>query len=103
MRGAIYEMYDTIKLKKGKRANMVNENTNVKEWYIKTYSTDTMGEEIRSDITFYDIFNALDKKKDFYDFIGVYDSLIRERIFRQLAKIMKVDYMYIYNQWLLTD
>lgn len=82
---------------------MVNENSNVKEWYIETYSTDTMGEEIRSDITFNDIFKALDSRKDFYDFIGVSDSVIRERIFTQLAKIMGVDYMYIYNQWLLTD
>lgn len=80
---------------------MENENSNVKEWYLKEYSTDELGLEIKDDITFYDIFYALDTYKDFYETIGVGDSVIRERIFKKLAEIMEVDYMYIYNQWLL--
>jgi len=79
---------------------IANENTNVKEWYINTYKSDTLGTEIKDNITFYDIFKCLDTYKDFYDFIGVGDSLVRERIFTELAKIMQVDYLYIYEQWL---
>lgn len=81
---------------------MENENSKVKEWYLKEYSTDELGLEIKDDITFYDIFYALDTYKDFYETIGVGDSVIRERIFKKLAEIMEVDYMYIYNQWLLS-
>lgn len=80
---------------------MENENSKVKEWYLKEYATDELGQEIKDDITFYDIFYALDTYKDFYETIGVGDSVIRERIFKKLAEIMEVDYMYIYNQWLL--
>ena len=81
---------------------MINENSKIKEWYLKEYSTDNLGEEIKDDITFYDIFYALDNYKDIYEVIGVGDSIIRERIFGKLAEIMKVDYNYIYNQWLLS-
>ena len=80
---------------------MENENSKVKEWYLKEYATDELWQEIKDDITFYDIFYALDTYKDFYETIGVGDSVIRERIFKKLAEIMEVDYMYIYNQWLL--
>ena len=81
---------------------MINENSKVKEWYLKEYSTDDLGEEIKDDITFYDIFYALDNYKDIYEVIGVGDSIISERIFGKLAEIMEVDYNYIYNQWLLS-
>ena len=30
---------------------------------------------------------------------GVYDSLVRERIFEKLAEIIGTDYDYIYDQW----
>lgn len=78
-----------------------NENTNVKKWYMETYKTDELGQEINGDLIFYDIFRALDTYKDIYEVLEVGDSLVRERVFQELAKIMQVDYMYIYNQWLL--
>ena len=80
---------------------MENEKSLVKEWYIKEYSTDDLGREINEEITFYDIFYALDRYKDIYEVLGVEDSAIRERVFRKLADIMKVEYNYIYEQWLL--
>ena len=80
---------------------MENEKSLVKEWYIKEYSTDNLGREINEEITFYDIFYALDRYKDIYEVLGVEDSAIRERVFRKLADIMKVEYNYIYEQWLL--
>ena len=73
---------------------------NVKEWYKGEYPTDNLGDRIKEDTTFYDIFYALDNYKDIYDIIGVTDSLVRERIFEKLAELMGVDYDYIYDQWL---
>ena len=75
----------------------------IKEWYIKNYSNDSLGQEIKENATFYDLFNALDRRKDIYDFLGVGDSIIRERVFQELANLMQVDYNYIYDQWLLCD
>ena len=72
----------------------------IKDWYKGEYPTDNLGDRIKEDTTFYDIFYALDNYKDIYDIIGVTDSLARERIFEKLAELMEVDYDYIYDQWL---
>ena len=77
-----------------------NENTVVKLWYCDTYADDECGAELNY-FTFYDVFTTLDTRKDVYNLFGVNDSIIRERIFEELAKIMQVDYDYIYSQWLL--
>ena len=76
------------------------EDWKIKEWYCETYPTDDMGVELYDDITFYDLFETLDRYKNVYDFIGVGDSIIRERLFAKLAEIMGVDYEYVYEQWL---
>ena len=72
----------------------------VKDWYVAEFPTDDMGADIDPEISFMDVFHALDTYEDFYDTIGVGDSIIRERIFTELAKRMGVDYDYIYDQWL---
>jgi hypothetical protein len=77
------------------------ENEKIKMWYMETYPTDELGKELKNDITFYDLFDCLDGYKDVYEFLGVGDSIMRERIFEQLSIIMKCDYDYIYNQWLM--
>lgn len=76
------------------------EDTLVKEWYQEMYPTDDLGERINDDITFYDVFECLDNYGNIYDFLGVGDSVVRERVFNELAQIMGVDYDYIYEQWL---
>ena len=55
---------------------------------------------INNKITFEDLFIVLDTYKDVYEALNVWDSVIRERVFGKLAEIMKVDYDYIYEQWL---
>ena len=86
---------------------MINEYSRIKEWYLKEYSSDSVGNDLLDGTTFYDLFYALDRKKDIY--ITLFgneefgDSLIRERVFEKLAEIMGVDYNYIYEQWLLCD
>jgi hypothetical protein len=76
----------------------------VKDWYCAQYPTDELGEEIREDITFMDVFDCLDRYMDVYDCLGVWDSIVRERVFTKLAEIMEVDsdYDYVYDQWMLT-
>ena len=81
---------------------MYNEslNTFIKEWYLKTYPTDELGEELNGRATFYDLFEALDNYQDVYNLFGIGDTIIRERIFEKLAEIMECPYEEIYNQWL---
>ena len=76
------------------------ENQNIKQWYKKEYSTDTLGQELNNNITFYGLFETLDNYQNTHKFLGVSDSVIRERIFAKLAQIMNVDYDCIYEQWL---
>ena len=78
----------------------ITKETSIKDWYIRTYPTDELGEEMNEKITFEDLFIILDNGKSVYDSLGVLDSIIRERVFSKLAEIMQVDYDYIYYQWL---
>lgn len=72
----------------------------IKTWYTKQFKTDELGHEIAENATFEGLFEALDNYKDVYKYIGVADSLVRERVFQKLAEIMQVEYSYIYEQWL---
>jgi len=74
--------------------------TVIKKWYQLNYPTDELGSEIREDITFKDLWTALKNNEEVYDLIYVHDSLVRERLFQELANIMDVDYNVVYDQWL---
>ena len=76
------------------------ENKKIKEWYMENYTTDDLGQEINEKATFEDLFKALENKTDIYDLIGVGDSVIRERLFKELASIKGIKYNDIYNMWL---
>lgn len=78
----------------------MNMNVNIKKWYMENYPTDEMGYELNEDVDFDDLFMTLDNYGDVYELLGVYDSLIRERVFGKLSELMNVDYSYIYEQWL---
>ena len=86
---------------------MISEYSRIKEWYLKEYSSDSLGNQLLDSTTFYDLFYEKKKKKDIYTTLfgneELGDSLIRERVFEKLAEIMGVDYNYIYEQWLLCD
>lgn len=75
----------------------------IRNWYLQEYKNDSMGLELKSEITFHDLFHVLDRYQDVYDFLGVVDSTIRERVFTKLAEILEVDYEYVYDQWMLGD
>lgn len=75
-------------------------NTSIRDWYMSAYPADECGEYINKDVTFYDLFEALDNYRDVYECIGFGDSIVRERCFTELSHVMGVDYNYIYDQWM---
>jgi predicted glycosyltransferase len=77
--------------------NDTNMDEKIKDWYKSKYESDDLSDEIKPDVTFEDLNNDL---PNVYEVIGVYDSIIRERIFIELAYKMKVKYDVIYNGWL---
>lgn len=72
----------------------------IKNWYTHYYETDELGQEINSMATFNDLHRALLDGKDVYKVIGVGDSLVRERLFDELAILLGVSYEVVYNMWL---
>ena len=76
-----------------------NRKTPLKAYYLYEHTSDELGIKINNSITFYDLFRYLDNKNDFsvkydsvYDFIGVDDSIVRERLFEGLCKVMVCSY-----------
>lgn len=78
----------------------LDEQTEVRAYYMDKYATDELGEQIRMGVTFKDVFHALDNRVCVYDLLNVHDSLVRERVFEALSEVMGCEYDYIYSQWL---
>lgn len=78
----------------------MDEKQSIREWYISAFSDDEMGIDIDPDITFLSLFETMDRYQNVYDHLGVYDSIVRERVFDKLSSVMNVSYDYIYMQWL---
>lgn len=74
-------------------------NSRIKKWYIATYPTDELGEEINPKLTFGQLCNEMHVGKDVYKMLGVCDSVVRERVFEALAKVKNTTYEAIYNLW----
>ena len=73
----------------------------VKEFYLNEYPTDELGVEINKDATFVGLLWMLQTKpRDVYDFLGVFDSIVRERVFQELANQLRLSYTTIYEMWL---
>lgn len=90
----------SITIRELKETSGINMKTSIKDWYMKEFPDDDLGERINSTVNFDDILNALQNHTDIYDVIDVVDSVIRERIFDKLSKLINKDYNYIYNLWL---
>ena len=73
---------------------------NIKEFYLNTYPTDELGAEINEKATFVGLVTELFGGSDIYEYIGVGDSIIRERCFEELAKQLNKPYDFVYNLWL---
>lgn len=78
-----------------------NGQTKLFDFYRVRYPTDTeMIGKINRNATFQDAFECLQAGFNFYAFLGVDDSLVRERIFDALATLMGCSYEHVYYQWL---
>ena len=72
----------------------------IRKFYVKAYPTDELGKDINKNVTFAGLLNELIVGGDVYKYIGVADSLIRERLFERLAEELEVSYDYVYKLWL---
>ena len=82
----------------------INGQTNVRKWYKETYPTDDWAiRNLNPGITFQDVYVCLLMKADIYALLGAGDSIVRERVFSELAELMGVDYSVVYNQWLKAE
>lgn len=70
----------------------------IKEWYVKEYPNDPLGPRLAG--TFGSAMQCILFGNDFYAYVSVADSLVRERIFRKLSEMLGVEYDEIYNLWL---
>ena len=72
----------------------------IREFYVENYPTDELGMELNETPTFAGLLNQLIVGGDVYRYIGVGDSIIRERLFERLAEELEVSYDYVYKLWL---
>lgn len=73
----------------------------IREYYIANYPTDELGLEINPNATFLGLLAAIIREdKDVYEYLGVSDSLIRERAFEGLAEATGFTYDTIYDLWI---
>ena len=72
----------------------------VREWYGREFPTDDIIRYMDDKSTFRDVLSALCNKKDVYSVIGVGDSVVRERIFSEIAKKSGIKYEFLYGMWL---
>jgi hypothetical protein len=77
----------------------MNIENNIKAWYKSNYPEDNLGNEINNDATFVG-FNEDINIMNAYHYIGVFDSLVRERIFAEISERIKIPYEVIYKKWL---
>jgi hypothetical protein len=73
---------------------------NIKEFYLENYPSDELGTELNETTSFAGLLNQLIVNGDVYRYIGVSDSLVRERLFERLAQELEVSYDYVYNLWI---
>jgi hypothetical protein len=72
----------------------------IREFYLQNFPTDELGVEINEKATFVGLITELFGGHDVYDYIGVVDSIIRERCFEELAKQLNKPYDFVYDMWL---
>lgn len=79
-------------------------NSKVRDLFKFMYPYDNDYELIYKNVTFGDVYKALEDAKDIYMVIGVdITSYMREFIFEKLGEILGVEYEIIYYMWLNKD
>ena len=72
----------------------------IRQYYLEAFPTDELGIEINENVTFAGLLNQLIVNGDVYRYIGVSDSIVRERLFERLAEELEVSYDYVYQLWI---
>ena len=86
------------KVQEGKDLKHPELNNSVKAYYADAFGKDELNADIK-EVTFLDLYRALKNKQDVYDLIGVRDSVVRERLFAELARILNQPTAYVNNIW----
>lgn len=86
------------KVQEGKDLKHPELNNSVKAYYADAFGKDELNADIK-EVTFLDLYRALKNKQDVYDLIGVRDSVVRERLFAELARILNQPIAYVNNIW----
>lgn len=94
---------DGGKMAKGGETEEMSMKKGIRRYYMRAFPDDDMGADINPKATFKGLLKTLEDKKNVYNYLGVEDSLVRERVFGELAEIMRVKYSKIYDMWLLGD
>jgi hypothetical protein len=76
---------------------------NIREYYMENFPTDELGVEINENATLEGLYAVLTIGGDVYEYIGVGDSMIRERLFWGLSQITATPYNEIYAKWLMAE
>ena len=71
----------------------------IKEFYCEAYPTDDLGVEINPKANFADLWEII-RNGNIYEYLGVCDSVIRERVFQKFSQITGHDIDYIYEEWI---
>lgn len=71
----------------------------LREWYMKAFPTDDLGEYLNN-LSFEEIYKQLYRGVDIYEVIGVWDSLVRERVFLEMSERFDMEPEVLYTMWL---
>jgi hypothetical protein len=72
---------------------------NIREFYVNKYPTDELGPKLNPDATLRGLFICLIDGMDMYEYIGVGDSIVRERLFEKIAEEWNISYDFVYGLW----
>jgi len=73
---------------------------NIRNYYVNEFPSDELGLEINPKANFESLLLAI-KSDLVYEYIGVSDSVVRERLFEKLAELKGCTYDEIYNEWII--
>jgi hypothetical protein len=73
---------------------------NIRNYYVNEFPSDELGLEINPEANFESLGLAI-KGDLVYEYIGVSDSVIRERLFEKLSELTGRTYDSIYNEWII--
>jgi hypothetical protein len=72
---------------------------NIRNYYVNEFPSDDLGLEINPKANFESLWLAI-RGDMVYEYIGVSDSVIRERLFEKFSQLTGHNYDYIYQEWL---